>query len=77
MVSRRRRPADEDRVAFRRTDWFEPLREECRAVRERVGILDLRAFAKFELYGPGAAAALDRLTTNRLPRVGRIGLTYS
>ncbi len=28
----------EDRVALRRTDWFEPVREECRAVRERVGL---------------------------------------
>jgi dimethylglycine dehydrogenase len=65
-----------DRIGFRRVDWFEPVREECRAVRERVGIMELSAFAKFELHGPDAAAVLDRLTTNRLPRVGRIGLTY-
>ncbi|MEO7422345.1 MAG: FAD-dependent oxidoreductase, partial [Ornithinibacter sp.] len=63
-------------VGFRRTEWFEPVREECQAVRERVGILDLSAFAKFELTGPGAAAALDRVLTNRLPRPGRIALTY-
>jgi dimethylglycine dehydrogenase len=66
----------EDVVGFRRVDWFEPVREECRAVRKRVGIMELSAFAKFELHGPDAAAVLDRLTTNRLPRVGRIGLTY-
>jgi dimethylglycine dehydrogenase len=66
----------EDRVGFRRVEWFEPVREECRAVRERVGVLDLSAFTKLELSGADAADALDRLTTNRLPRVGRITLTY-
>ncbi len=65
-----------DVVAFRHTDWFEPVREEVRAVRERVGLLDSTAFAKFELVGPDAAAVLDRLTTNTLPAIGRIGLTY-
>ena len=66
----------EDVVAFRHTDWFEPVREEVRAVRERVGILDSTAFAKFELVGRDAAVVLDQLTTNTLPAVGRIGLTY-
>lgn len=66
----------EDVVAFRHTDWFEPVREECRAVRERVAILDSTAFAKFDLVGPDAARVLDGLTTNRVPEVGRIGLTY-
>ncbi len=66
----------EDVVAFRRTDWFEPVREECRAVRERVGILDSTAFAKFDLVGPDAAAVLDGLMTNKVPATGRIGLSY-
>ena len=65
-----------DVVAFRHTDWFPVVAEEVRAVRERVGILDSTAFAKFDLAGPDAALVLDRLTTNTLPRVGRIGLTY-
>jgi len=65
-----------DVVAFRRTDWFEPVREEVRAVRERVGILDSTAFAKLELVGPDAARVLDRLTTNTVPALGRIALTY-
>ncbi len=66
-----------DVVAFRHTDWFEPVREEVRAVRERVGVLDSTAFAKLDLIGPDAAAVLDRLTTNTVPAVGRIGLTYT
>ncbi|MXW75221.1 MAG: FAD-dependent oxidoreductase [Acidimicrobiaceae bacterium] len=65
-----------DVVAFRHTDWFEVVTQECRAVRERVGILDSTAFAKFDLIGPDAAEVLDQLTTNTLPRIGRIGLSY-
>lgn len=65
-----------DVVAFRRTDWFDAVAAECRAVRERVGLLDSSAFAKFDLVGPDAAAVLDRLTTNKLPAVGRIALSY-
>ncbi len=65
-----------DVVAFAHTDWFDPVGEECRAVRERVGILDSTAFAKFELVGPDAVEILDRLTTNSVPAPGRIGLTY-
>ncbi len=66
----------EDVVAFRHTDWFPVVAEECRAVRQRVGILDSTAFAKFDLMGPDAAFVLDRLTTNTLPEPGRIGLSY-
>ena len=65
-----------DVVAFRHTDWFEPVGEECRAVRERVALLDSTAFAKFDLVGPDAAAVLDRLMTNTVPAPGRIGLSY-
>ncbi len=65
-----------DVVSFRHTDWFEVAAAECRAVRERVGILDGTAFAKFDLIGPDAATVLDHLTTNQVPALGRIGLTY-
>ena len=50
-----------DVVAFRHTDWFAVAAEEARAVRERVGILDSSAFAKFDLIGPDAALVLDRV----------------
>ena len=66
-----------DVVSFRHTDWFEVAAAEAAAVRERVGIIDSTAFAKFDLTGPDAATVLDRLTTNRLPSNGRMSLTYS
>jgi dimethylglycine dehydrogenase len=45
-------------------------------VRERVGVLDLGGFAKFEVSGQGAAAYLDRLVCGRLPKVARVALAY-
>jgi dimethylglycine dehydrogenase len=57
-----------DVYSFRRGNFFEPVREECRAVRERVGVQDLTGFSKFVVSGPGAEAMLDKLVANKLPR---------
>jgi len=66
-----------DKYSFRRTNFFEPVREEVKAVRERAGLLDLTGFSKFEVSGSGAEAFLDRLVANRLPKkVGRIQLCH-
>ncbi len=60
---------------YRRPGWLPYQQAEATAVRERVGLLDMSSFAKFELRGPGSEAYLDRLCANRLPRVGRVALT--
>ena len=67
----------ERRPSFRHTNWFDTVGAECRAVRERVGVLDLGGFAKYMVGGADAAAMLDRVVTGRLPRVGRIALGYA
>ena len=67
----------QDHWSFRRSRWFGPVGEECRNVRDHVGLLDMTAFAKARVSGPGAAAFLDRLVANRLPRVGRVGLCHA
>ena len=67
----------EDHWSFRRSRWFEPVGEECRNVRDNVGVLDMTAFAKARLSGAGAAAFLDRLVANHLPRIGRVGLCHA
>ncbi|MAA97596.1 MAG: glycine cleavage system protein T [Stappia sp.] len=64
-----------DIVSFRRSNDFEHVGAECRAVREAVGITEIANFAKYEITGPGAEAFLDRLMTNRLPKQGRMALT--
>ena len=66
-----------DEWSFRRTNYFEHVGAECRHVHEVVGLLDLSAFSKFEVSGPGAEAWLDGLVANRLPKsVGRINLGH-
>ncbi len=56
--------------------WAPRIEEECLAVRDAAGILDLPGFSRYRLKGPGARAWLDRLVTGQLPAPGRIGLAY-
>ncbi|MBT7744887.1 MAG: FAD-dependent oxidoreductase [Alphaproteobacteria bacterium] len=68
----------EDHWSFRRSKWFEPVGAECRNVAENVGLLDMSAFAKCRISGPGAFAYLDNLVANKLPKkFGRIGLCHA
>ncbi len=60
---------------FRRSNAFAHVAGEVRAVREAVGVLEIANYAKHEISGPGAAAFLDRLVGNRLPKPGRVVLT--
>ncbi len=48
--------------SWKRQNWFPYRAEECRAVRERVGLLDLSTFAKFRVEGPDAARELNRIS---------------
>ncbi|NDV00102.1 GcvT family protein [Pseudoroseicyclus tamaricis] len=68
---------DHDARSFRRGAWWEFAEKEAKAVRETAGLIDATAFTKHVLKGPGATAFLDWFTTNRLPKVGRINLTYA
>jgi dimethylglycine dehydrogenase len=70
--------AQEDHWSFRRSRWFEPIGAECRNVMANVGLLDMTAFAKARVSGPGAEAFLDRLVANRIPqRTGRLNLCHA
>ncbi len=61
-------------VTFGRSNAWEPVAEEVRAVRAGVGMMETTGFSKFLFSGPGARAFLDRLFTNRVPRPGRMAL---
>ena len=55
--------------------WHDRVAAEVRSVREAAGVIDLCAFAQFEVMGADAAALLDRLSANKIPaKDGRIGL---
>ena len=67
----------EERLSFRRPGGFEHAQEEARHVGEHVGLLDMTAFSKFSVQGPGAAAWLDSILSNKTPtRDGRMALSY-
>ena len=69
--------AQQDHYSFRRNEVHDMIAAEVAAVRGGVGIMDITAFTKVELAGPDAAAMLDRLVANRLPkRNGGIILTH-
>jgi dimethylglycine dehydrogenase len=63
--------------SFRRGGWWQYAVAEARAVRETAGLIDATAFTKHLVRGPGATAFLDGFTCNKLPKVGRINLTYA
>lgn len=63
--------------SFRRGGWWPHVVSEARAIRENVGLVDATAFTKHVVKGPGATQFLDWFTCNKLPRIGRINLTYA
>lgn len=56
--------------------WFARVREECHAVRDHCGVLDLPGFSRYNLTGQGAEDWLLGKITGNLPRTGRLGLAY-
>jgi dimethylglycine dehydrogenase len=66
-----------EKWSFRRSNYFPFVGEECRSVRDGVGMQDMSAFAKCYVSGPGAEAWLDSIFANRIPKtVGRIHLCH-
>jgi dimethylglycine dehydrogenase len=62
-------------VTYRRSNAHGPVGDECRAVRNAVGLSEISSFAKYEVTGPGAGAWLERILANKLPREGRLTLS--
>ena len=56
--------------------WEQRIKEECEAVRDGVGVLDLPGFSRFNLEGEGAAEFLRTRITGALPKTGRMNLVY-
>lgn len=59
---------------YRRSNAFPVVREECEAVRNGVGLMEISGFGKYEITGPDAASWLDRMLANRVPKPGRMVL---
>ncbi|MBS35963.1 MAG: glycine cleavage system protein T [Thiotrichales bacterium] len=63
-----------EQITFRRSNAFEHVKEECRAVREAVGLIEISTFAKYEVTGPDAEVWLSHLLANHMPKVGKMVL---
>ncbi|MBI4672412.1 MAG: GcvT family protein [Chloroflexi bacterium] len=57
-----------ENYSFRRSNAFSAVAREVARVRSAVGVLDMTSFSKYLVTGRDAAAVLDRLIANRLPR---------
>ncbi|WP_420557788.1 GcvT family protein [Roseovarius sp.] len=60
----------------RKGPWEQRIREECEAVRDACGVLDLPGFSRFRVEGAGADDWLRGFVTGGLPKVGRMNLVY-
>ncbi|MBD8689136.1 MULTISPECIES: GcvT family protein [unclassified Rhizobium] len=66
-----------EKWSFRRSNYFEHVGNEVKHVNEHVGVLDMSAFAKMEVSGPGARQWLESILANAIPKKrGRIALTH-
>ncbi len=67
----------EEEGGYARTNVFGVVSQEVRAVEQRVGVLDLSGFAKYDVTGPDAESFLNRICANRMPKKpGGIGLVH-
>jgi dimethylglycine dehydrogenase len=64
-----------ENVTFHRSNAWDCVDEEVRAVRTDVGMTEISNYAKYRVTGPGAGEWLSSLLTQRMPAVGRITLT--
>ena len=60
----------------RKGPWEQRIKEECEAVRDAVGVLDLPGFSRFHVEGEGTAEWLRGLAAGGLPKIGRMNLIY-
>ncbi|HYB10153.1 MAG TPA: FAD-dependent oxidoreductase [Alphaproteobacteria bacterium] len=66
--------ASEESVTFRRSNAHGPVGEECHAVRDGVGLMEISAYAKYLATGPAVESWLSHLLVNHMPRLGRMAL---
>ncbi|MEM9499618.1 MAG: FAD-dependent oxidoreductase [Pseudomonadota bacterium] len=64
-------------IGWGHQSWHSNAAKEATATRTAAGVIDLCAFAQFEITGRDAGAVLDRLSANTLPaRDGRMSLNH-
>ena len=66
---------DFETPSFRRSNAWEAVKREVKAVRSGIGINEVHNFSKFLVSGLHARAWLDRIMAGRIPQAGRLSLT--
>ncbi len=61
------KPGVTDTNGFTRQNWFGPVSNEVKMLRDHVGIIDISNFANYRIQGPGAFEWLDGLLANTIP----------
>ncbi|MDE0309712.1 MAG: FAD-dependent oxidoreductase [Acidiferrobacterales bacterium] len=64
-----------DSLTFRQPNWWQPVIDEGKRVRNEVGLMEYSAMAKFEVSGPDAESWLNHIMANRMPDTGQVRLT--
>ncbi|MEM9551267.1 MAG: glycine cleavage T C-terminal barrel domain-containing protein, partial [Pseudomonadota bacterium] len=64
----------EETPTLKRSNAHDIVAEECRVLREGVGLLDITGFSRFEVTGPQAEMWLDQVMASKLPEPGRARL---
>jgi dimethylglycine dehydrogenase len=64
----------EETITYRRSNAFAAVAEECRAVRERAGVMEISTYGRYAVTGRDAAAFLERVLANRMPAESRMAL---
>ena len=61
--------------SFRRSNAWDAVRGEVKAVRDSVGINEVHNFSKFRVSGENARAWLDKIMAGRIPQPGKLSLS--
>jgi dimethylglycine dehydrogenase len=67
-------PEFEETPTLKRSNAFPIVAQECKAVREAAGLLDISGFSRFEVTGPEAEGWLNWIMASTLPDPGRARL---
>lgn len=70
-------PDFEHRLSFRFTPTEAIVGKEVEAVRDRVGLMEVSGFTRYEVTGENTEAWLDGLYACRMPKTGCVTLNYS
>ncbi|MCP4186750.1 MAG: FAD-dependent oxidoreductase [Gammaproteobacteria bacterium] len=64
-----------DTLSYRQPNWWQPVIDEGKRIRNELGLMEFSAMAKFEVSGPAAENWLNYIMANKMPRPGRMTLS--